>query len=77
VKIFQETILILEPSDSKRLHKRRKQAEKNQNKQPNWKFDFQRAKRIKKNRKETEDLEVQKIAPSTTDGKSYRYSKKR
>jgi hypothetical protein len=45
----------LEPMKTvQRLHKRRKQSRKErlETKQPDWKFDFQRAKRISKNRKE-------------------------
>jgi hypothetical protein len=55
VEDFQETILILEPMKTvQRLHKRRKQSRKErlETKQPDWKFDFQRAKRISKIEKE-------------------------
>jgi ATP-binding cassette subfamily F protein uup len=50
-KIFQEIILILEPMKTvQRLHKRRKQSRKErlETKQPDWKFDFQRAKEYQK-----------------------------
>jgi hypothetical protein len=52
VEDFQEIILILEPMKTvQRLQKRRKQSRKErlETKQPDWKFDFQRAKKnIKK-----------------------------
>jgi ATPase subunit of ABC transporter with duplicated ATPase domains len=51
VEDFQETILILEPMKTvQRLHKRRKQSRKErlETKQPDWKFDFQRAKEYQK-----------------------------
>jgi hypothetical protein len=55
-KIFQETILILEPMKTvQRLHKRRKQSRKErlETKQPDWKFDFQRAKEYQNRKKKS------------------------
>jgi hypothetical protein len=66
VEDFQETILILEPMKTvQRLHKENKAEKKRlETKQPDWKFDFQRAKEYQKNRKEIKDLEVQKLHSS-------------
>jgi ATPase subunit of ABC transporter with duplicated ATPase domains len=65
-KIFQEIILILEPMKKYRgCTKRRKQSRKErlETKQPDWKFDFQRAKEYQ-NKKRNQDLEVQKLHSS-------------
>jgi hypothetical protein len=51
VEDFPGNILILEPMKTvQRLHKRRKQSRKErlETKQPDWKFDFQRAKEYQK-----------------------------